>query len=30
MVLADKMIINESSLDDFKKNVVRTMEELNR
>lgn len=30
MVLADKMIINESSLDDFKKNVVKTMEELNR
>ena len=25
MVLADKMIINESSLDDFKDEVVRTM-----
>ncbi len=28
MALADTMIINESSLEDFKKNVIKTMEEL--
>ena len=30
MALADKMIINESSLDDFKRNVKELMEDLRR